>query len=288
MRTSVILSVAGVLAVASVSVADVVSYDQMTGLPSTNWFIPASGGAPTGSGNRQMGAVVNFGGSNTTITGFDTGIVNSTGAAITISANTIIRLNYSVWNTWTPGTGAGTAPAFSGLAGSGTVNFTFTGAGSFANNTILFAATGASGGVGFPPLAGLVGGAGITPINVAGTSGIGIVLSYDLSQDNGLTFTSPNGLTSLITGTSAAPGSPVAPAPTVGTNALTSVNGPVAGYYRSANVGTTDNGGQFAQGSLRNLGTNSGVVLRVFTVPAPATAALLGLGGLVAARRRRN
>lgn len=286
MRTAVILGLAGVLATASVSIADVVSYDQMTAVASTNWFIPSSSGAPVGSGNRQMGSVVNFGTSDTTITGFDTGIVNATGAAIAISPTTIIRLNYSVWNTWTPGTGVGTAPAFSNLAGSGTTNFTFTAAGSFANGTILFASAGPAGAAGFPPLAGLVGGAGIAPIAVTGTLGIGIVFSWDLSQDNGVSFTSPNGLTTLLTGTTTGP---VATAPTIGSNALlgtTATN--TAGYYRSANVGTTDNGGQFAQGSLRSLGANSGLVLRVFTVPAPASAALLGLGGLIAARRRRN
>lgn len=284
MRSALISSVAGVLAVASVSAADVVSYDQMGNVPSTNWFIPSSGGTPTGSGNRQMGAVVNFGTSDTTITGFDAGIVNSTGAAIAISPTTVIRLNYWIWNTWTPGTATGTAPAFSSLAGSGSVNFTFTGSGSFANNSILWAANGAAGPAGFPPLAASLPGAGITPVTVASSSGVGIVFSWDISQNGGTSFSSPNGLTSLITGTSTGP---AAPAPSVGTNALDALTA-AGGYYRSVNGSTTDNNGQYAQGSLRTLGVNSGVVMRVYTTPAPAAASLLALGGLVAGRRRRN
>lgn len=286
---AVILAVAAGLAAASTSaLADLIAYDQMTTVSSSNWNIPSNAvtaPAPTGSGNRQMGGVVNLVTPDLFISGFDLGLVNSTGAAIPNAAGTRARLNYWVWNTWTNGTST-TALTFSNLAGSGTVDFNL-GAltAPFNNNSVLFISTGAAGLPGFPPLAGLTPGApAFAPIAITQATGIGITFSWDLSIDNGVTYTQPNGLTSLITGgvngTTLVP----TPPPSIGTNAIA---GPNNGYYRSPQSTTTDINGNFAQGSQRQIGVNSGVVMRVFTVPTPSSLALLGLGGLVAARRRR-
>lgn len=271
------------LSVTAVAHADFVAYDQYTAVQNTTWLIPSSAvtaPAPAGSGNRQMGSIVNLAGTDNQISGFDLAIVNATGAAIANNPGTLARLNFWVWNTSTQGASTSTL-AFSNLAGAGTVDFNL-GAltAPFANNTLLFISTGAAGAAGFPPLAGVTPGApAFAPITVTSLTGIGIVYRWDLSTDNGQTWTQPNGLTSLITGGA------TAPAPTVGTNGM--LASPTFGYYRSPQSTTTDINGNFAQGSARQVGNNSGVVQRVFTVPAPASMALLGLGGLVAGRRRR-
>ncbi len=276
MRT-ISTAIAGlVLAVAGSAVsADVVAFDQMTAVANTTWNIPTATGVPTGSGNRQMGGIVNLAGTDTQISGFDLSLLNSTGAAISNTAGTIARLNWWIWNTATPGAGTSTTvTVMSNLAGSGAADFNLGALSApFANNSLLFIGTGGAGAAGFPPVAGLTGGVSFAPVSITSTSGIGFAFRWDLSTDNGVTFTQPNGLTSTITG--------AGPAPTVGTNGLGGL------YYRSPQVSTTDNNGNFAQGSARQIGANSGVIMRVYTVPAPASAALLGLGGLVATRRRR-
>jgi MYXO-CTERM domain-containing protein len=58
------------------------------------------------------------------------------------------------------------------------------------------------------------------------------------------------------------------------------------GYYRSAN---NESDGNFRGNSWRNIGANSGLLLRIYAqdVPAPGALALLGLAGIAGNRRRR-
>jgi hypothetical protein len=276
---SALSAAAAVLLAGTVAIADPVAFDQFTFVPGTQWSAPSSAGAPTGTGNRQMGQAVTLATGTNAITGFDLAVVNATGAPISNAAGSRLRLNYWIWNTVTPGASTTTA-AFSNIATSASVEADLSLlSGPFATGTLLFFANGASQGPGLTPLAGLTPGVSFAPVTIT-SSTVGLAFSWDLSTDNGTTWTSPNNLTTLITG-GASTG-----APSAGSNPT--IGAPVGGYYRSPNLaGAVDGNGNFAQGSARQIGNNSGLVLRVYSVPTPASAALLGLGGLVAARRRR-
>lgn len=67
----------------------------------------------------------------------------------------------------------------------------------------------------------------------------------------------------------------------VGTN-LNGIDG--NGFFRNASGLTI---GNFLPSDLRDAGDNSAISLRLYTIPTPGAAALLGLGGLLASRRRR-
>jgi uncharacterized protein (TIGR03382 family) len=255
--------------------ADIVSYDHMTGQPNTAWNLVAGGGSPTSTGSRFLGSALTLAGGATTITGFDTALVNNTGSTLTFTAGQRVRLNYWVWNTWAPTTA--TAPVFSNLAGSGGVDFNVAGL-SLLNNTFSFITQNASPGPGLVPAAGTLPGAPITPITVSSSGPIGITLHWTVDRNDGAGFVALGGLSSLVAGGMS--GTSVAPA--VGTNAFA---GPLMGYYRSASA---ENDGNFLGSSARNIGNNSGAMIRVYTIPSPGAAALLGLGGVVALRRRRK
>lgn len=288
-----VLSVAAIVAVAGAASAQGVRvFDNMTGnsdRPAPNpqaVYIPASStttgsGAPLATaGNWFMGQSINLDGTNATansLIGLDLTVLNATGAVISSSAT--LRVNYWVWGASTNQT-SGTTPAFSNLLQNGSANVALTGLGGtgFANNSFLSIA---GPNVNTP---GITFG---TPIAVAGFGNIAITYSIQIDAVGLGTFTNTNGLTVGITG-GAAP-NPVAVAPAVGSyptffNGVTPAT--VSGYYRSLNGGT-DFAGNFQQSSWRQIGANSGVLTRVYAVPAPGAAALLGLGGLLAARRRR-
>ena len=112
-------------------------------------------------------------------------------------------------------------------------------------------------------------------MTVTSTGPIGVVLNWRINRNDGQGFVLLGGLSQVIIGGANA----VAPA--VGTNNFGGVN---LGYYRSAGAETN---GNFLGTSSRNVGANSGMLFRVYTTPTPGSLALLGLGGLVAARRRR-
>jgi hypothetical protein len=252
--------------------ADIVAYDQMTGQPSLAWALPAGGGSAASTGNRFVGSAINLAGDATTITGFDTTLLNNTGAALNFTTGQQIRLNYWIWNNWAPSTGTA---AFANLAGNGSVAFN-TGNLTLASNTFLFFAQNTPAGPGLVPAAGTLPGIAITPVTVSSSGPIGITLNWQVDRNDGAGFVLVGGLTSIIVA------GPNAVVPAVGTNAFNAATG---GYYRSASAETN---GNFLSSSARNAGANTGVMLRVYTIPSPGAAALLGLGGVVAIRRRRK
>lgn len=268
--TKSLVLVAG-LALASTAVADTVSYDQFNNnaAPAT-WNVPSGGGNTASTGNRFLGVPITLGTSDTTITGFDTTLLNNTGATFTFNAGWQVALNYWIYNSWDAA--ATTGPAFSGLAGSGSVPFNFNAASSLLSNSFFFFTQNGSPGPGLAPAAGTLPGVAITPVTVSSSGPIGIVLNWTINRQDGNGFVTLGGLTQVLT---------TGIAPTVGTNAFGGVN---LGYYRSASA---ESNGNFLGSSSRNIGANSGMLLRVYTVPAPSALGLIGLGGLAAARRRR-
>lgn len=269
-------AVVGSLGVAAAAGADVVAYDQMTGNPGAVWSIASGGGSAASTGNRFMGMAVNLGPNNNVITGFDTTMVNNSGAAINFEAGWQVALNFWVYNQWTPS--STTSPAFANLAGSGSViATTFSQAQSVANNTFFFFTQNTSPASGVVPAAASTPGIAIKPVTVTSAGPVGIVLNWTINRNDGAGFVQLGGLTQIIVGGASAV------APTVGSNAAT---GPNFGYYRSA---SGESNGNFQGNSLRQIGANSGVMLRVYTqdIPAPGALALLGLAGVVGSRRRR-
>lgn len=266
----------GALGLASFAVADVVAYDQMSGQPGAAWTIASGGGSAAATGNRFMGVPINLGPSNNVITGFDTTMVNNSGAAINFQAGWQLALNFWIYNQWTPS--ATTAPAFADLAGSGSVvAATFTASQSVANNSFFFFTQEASPGAGIVPPAASAPGIAIKPVTVTSSGPIGIVLNWTINRNDGAGFVQLGGLTQIIVGGTSGV------APTVGSNAFA---GPNFGYYRSAGA---ESNGNFQGTSNRNIGANSGLMLRVYTsdIPAPGALALLGLAGIAGSRRRR-
>jgi hypothetical protein len=260
-------------AASSMASADIVGYDSMTGQPGTAWSIPSGGGSTTSTGNRFLGVPITLGAGTTTITGFDTTLLNNTGAGLTFQPGWQVSLNYWIYNSWTPS--ATTSPAFGNLAGSGSSALTFNAATTVSNNNFFFFTENSSPASGVVPAAGVNPGIAISPVTVTSTGPIGVVLNWRINRNDGQGFVLLGGLSQVIIGGANA----VAPA--VGTNNFGGVN---LGYYRSAGAETN---GNFLGTSSRNVGANSGMLFRVYTTPTPGSLALLGLGGLVAARRRR-
>ena len=267
----------GSVALASSTVADVVAYDQMSGQPGVGWTIAGGGGSATSTGNRFMGMAVNLGPNNNAITGFDTTLVNNTGATINFQAGWQVALNYWIYNQWTPS--STTAPAFADLAGSGSVvATTFSAPLAFANNTFFFFTQNSSPAAGVVPPAASTPGIAIKPVTVTSTGPVGIVLNWTINRNDGAGFVQLGGLTQIIVGGASAV------APTVGSNAAGTA--PNFGYYRSA---SGESNGNFQGNSFRQIGANSGVMLRIYSqdIPAPGALALLGLAGVAGSRRRR-
>lgn len=271
----VMVSAAG-LAISAVALADTPVYDQMTNQPGvaggSSWSVPAGGGSAASTGNRYLGVPITIAGSDLTITGFDATLLNNSGAAITFQPGWQVACNYWIWNTWTPSNTA--APAFTNLAGNGSVPFTFNAPLTLNNNTFLFITQNVSPGPGITPPAGTLPGIPIAPTTVASAGTIGIVMNWKINRQDGNGFVELGGLTQVIVGGA------FAPPPVIGTNDFAAPN---FGYYRSASA---ENNGNFLGSSSRQIGANSGMMIRVY-VPTPGSLALLGLGGFLATRRRR-
>ncbi|MCX5689917.1 MAG: hypothetical protein NTV94_09085, partial [Planctomycetota bacterium] len=211
------------MALSSVALADVVGYDNMTSQPSASWQIPSGGGTPASTGNRFLGTPLNLGAgsSNTTITGFDTTMINNTGASITFQTVWQIALNYWVYNSWTPS--ATTSPAFASLAGAGSSALTFNAPSTLGANSFFFFTQNASPGPGLVPAASTLPGLAITPVTVSSTGPIGVVLNWSINRNDGAGFVQLGGLSQIIVGGA------TASAPVVGSNAFSAPN---LGYYR--------------------------------------------------------
>lgn len=272
MKTTVI-SIVALCALAGSALADVVSYDAMSNQPGTSWSVPAGGGSAASTGNRFLGVPVTLGGTNTTISGFDTTLLNNTGVSITFQTGWRVALNYWVWNTWTPATTA--VPVFSNLAGTGSVPIVFNAPTTLAANSFFFFTQNASPGAGIVPAAATLPGIAINPVTVTATGPIGVTLNWTIDRNDGQGFVGLGGLTQVLVGGA------TAIAPTVGTNNFSAPN---LGYYRSA---SGENNGNFLGNSSRQIGANSNMMLRIYTVPAPGAAALFGIAGVVVGRRRR-
>lgn len=194
------------------------------------------------------------------ITSFDVGVGNLSGTNI---VGLPVRLNMFLWNTSTPS--STTAPAFAdqiGTAGSPTFVFDFA---SFTLNT------------GFLTVATLTLASPLTLTPTSGTT-IGISLNWQVNQGAG--FVNVPNFTTIIHGGAGQP------APTVGTNVTGAA--PNFGYYRSASGETN---GNFLGTSARNVGTDSGLLLRINgpdPVPEPTATVLGAVFGLTVLSRRRR
>jgi len=217
-------------------------------VPTSNFSAFSTSSTP----NTFMGDAYNLAAGTTAITGFDIYPVNTSGINFTA-----LRINIFVWGTVnTSGTVSASTPAFSNLLGS----YTITSTGAF-NTGFYF------------PFEGVPGvSPGITlgsPLSVPSTQ-IGLTFNYQGTTD-GINYSSPNNLTSIISSN----------APTVGSEVF-------AGYYRNAN-GETDGNFTSSLRSLGGLGTYQSLAVRIYTVPEPASVALIGFGiaSLVIFRRRK-
>lgn len=238
---------AAAILTAGAAKADIVLFDNITAFETG---AAGAQGTTTGSTpNTFMGGGYELLTGATQITGFDLFPVNITGTNFTN-----IKVTVYVWdNVNTSGTVNATTPAFSNLLGS----FTFTRTDDFSTG-FFYPIENAD-----PSLPGF---ALPTPIDITDGT-IGLTFNVQGSTD-GVNYANINALTSLIT-----LGVPA----TVGANVFN-------GYYRNA-AGETD--GNFTS-ALRSLGlTNQSVAVRVYGVPTPGAASLLGLGGLMTLRRRR-
>ncbi len=275
------LLAAGLLAslgCASSSLADGVVYDQMTGLANTNWFSASAvvtTGA-TGSGNNFMGPPVIFAPSSSLeITGFDSTLVNATGATITIDAATgalnLVRLRYWVWNR--VGFLAATAPdnpraygPYTPITPAGTGSVAFNGGAApislpTGNFLAFTAGTLDATTIGSPGTAPAIP---ITPhVTVTSAGPIGFTFNWQTSADGGVTWTVVNGLTTLIAAPGNPPGNVPAAPPATGVNGFVAAGG-TGGYFRSPALEDQDGTGSFLVSSGRTAGVDSGVAIRVY------------------------
>ena len=230
--------------------ADLV-FDNMTAYQggNTNAHVTSTGSTP----NTFMGGAYTLAPGTTTIAGFDLYPVNLSGTAYDA-----LKINMFVWGSVnTSGTVNVTTPAFGNLLGS----FTFTESTTFPTGffyPVEGSPVGSNPGYTLP-----------TPISLSDTT-IGLSFNVQGSTDSGVTYSSVNSLTSLITY-----GLPAS----VGTEVFN-------GYYRNAN---SESDGNFTS-SLRSLGyTYQSLGLRVYSViPEPSSLTLAWLGAVVLAAFRRR
>jgi len=203
--------------------------------------------------NTFMGDAYNLAPGTTAINGFDIYPVNTSGVNFTG-----LKINIFVWGSVnTSGTVNATTPAFGNLLAS----YSLTSSGNF------------SSGFYFPfeNVPGVSPGISLaTPLNVPSTQ-IGLTFNYQGTTD-GVNYSSPNGLTSIISSN----------APSVGSEVF-------AGYYRNANS-ETDGNFTSSLRALGGLGTYQSLAVRIYTVPVPepAAVALVALGSAVLIFRRRR
>jgi len=253
------------------------SGDRVAGV--TVWDTMYGAGPTTTTGSPRTfigGAIGSLGnGSGTgpiTLTGLDAAMVNTTGAAL--NGITAIRLNMTFWGTF----GTGTAAAdlvYGTLLTQASVDFTLATPLNLASNTYIpvgndFAvgASAANAGV------------DLTALNIVLptlTSIAGVTLNWQVNQGAGFVATQA-GLTSGLVAN-------VAPQ-TIGSNAFAAPGG----FFRNAGPRASYADGNFINSDARNFGAaapNTNMAYRLYATPTPGAASLLGLAGLVAARRRR-
>jgi len=212
--------------------------------------------------NTFMGQAINldagtFSAGLNSVSSFEVGLANVTGTNI---VSRPVRLNMWLYQTYTPSAAA--TPVFSnqvGTAGSPSFIFDFP---SLSLNT------------GFVTLATLTLAAPVVLTPTSGTT-IGIGLSWQVDQGAGF-VTLANFTTPVHAGVP----------PSVGTNATGSA--PVFGYYRNA---SNEANGNFLGTSARNIGNDSGLLLRINSpdaVPEPATTVIGAVFGLTLLTRRRR
>lgn len=266
-KAAVLFSAAALtVGVMSSSASAQVYWDNLTN--ATTFAGVASSSAPVaGQGNLQTGMALLLGGGFvpgvSQISEIQVPLGNLTPAAIT---NRPVRLRVWIWesvNTAAIGTGS-TTPVFSQLkdtgAGAGNPTLTFTLPSLTLNSGSLTVLTGT-----------------FAPITLTPTTSTLIGISFNWQVNNGAGFVSAAGLnTTIIGGTAQA-------APLVGSNLFGPA--PAGAYFRSANS-TVDVNGQFAGGSARNVGNNSGVPF-ILAVPEPTAMGLLAPMGVALVRRRR-
>jgi MYXO-CTERM domain-containing protein len=228
-------------------------FDNMT--PARTGVAGASVNATGSTPNTFMGGGFTLAAGTTQIAGFDIYPVNLTGTTFDH-----LRMTIYVWDhVNTSGTVNATTPAFDTLLAS----YTITSAGTYASG-LYYPFESATPGV--TPGITLA-----TPLLLSDNV-VGLSFNYQSSTDGGVTYSSVNSLSSIISA-----GGPAV----VGANMF-------SGYYRNAGS-PTETDGNFTS-SLRTLSglTNQSVGVRVYdAVPTPGALALLGLGGLIAGRRRR-
>lgn len=247
----------GLMAVAFVALsagasADVVFDNISSPLNGDGGTLTATSSTP----NTFLGDAYILAPGTTQITGFDLFPYNSTGTSFTN-----LKLNIYVWGGVNTGAVSAASPAFSNLLGS----YSFTSTGTFDSG--FFYSFESPDAPGSEPGLALA-----TPLSISGTT-VGITVNVQGSTNGGLSYSSVNSLTSVIT-----------------YGASPSVGGLVFnGYYRNA-AGETN--GNFTSG-VRSLGqTDQGVAMRIYgnvsAVPEPSSWALMALGvmGLLAWRRR--
>jgi hypothetical protein len=240
------------------------SIDNAVGFTGVN-----SGSSPTaGLGNLQTGMAVfldNFTAGSSQIRFMEVPIGNLTAANITARP---LRVNVWLWETVNVAniTTGGTSPVFAQIKdlGNGPTNPT-----AVFNFSSITLATGSLA------VASLDFG---TPFTLSPTNGTAdlIGVSWNIQVDNGAGFVSVAGLNTTVIGGA------TTLAPLVGDNLFGPP--PAGAYFRSANS-TVDINGQFAGGSSRQVGNNSGVPFSLF-IPEPTTLSLLAGVGIVALRRR--
>lgn len=232
-----------------------------------------TGGSPRTFIGSAVGSLGNASGAGPiTLTGLDAVMVNTTGAAL--NGITAIRLNMTFWGAYGTGT-AGTDLIFASLITQASVDFNLATPLNLATNTYIPVGNDFAAG---PSAANA--GVDLTALNIvlpSLTSLAGVTFNWQVNQGAGFVATQAGLTTGLITGQGPQ---------TVGTNGFAL---PAGGFLR--NAGPRASG--YADGNFLNTDgrsfatTDTSVAYRLYATPTPGAASLLGLAGLVAARRRR-